>query len=41
MKALTPDQIPPPWVFELLVYAEENLFPTLSKETAGHRQLCH
>lgn len=40
-KAFTPDQIPPPWVFKLLVYTEENLFPALSKEEAGHRQLCH
>lgn len=40
-KAFTPDQIPPPGAFELLVYTEENLFPTLSREAAGHRHLCH
>lgn len=26
---------PLPWVFELLLYVEENLFPTLSCEVAG------
>lgn len=34
-EAFTPDQIPLSWVFELLVYTEENLFPTLSWEVAG------
>lgn len=37
----TPDQIPWPWVSELLVYTEENLLPTLSREAAGHTQMCH
>ena len=30
-----------PWVSETLVYTEENLVPTLSREAAGHTQLCH
>lgn len=34
-------KFPTPGVFELLVYTEEYLFPTLSREVAGHRQLCH
>lgn len=31
----------PPSVFELLIYTVENLFRTLSREVAGHRQQCH
>lgn len=39
-QAFTPDQIPWPWVSELLVYTEENLLPTLSREAAGHTHKC-
>jgi hypothetical protein len=34
-KVFTPDQILWPWVFQLLVCTEENLFPTLNWEVAG------
>lgn len=39
-QAFTPDQIPWPWVSKLLVYIEENLLPTLSREVAGHTHKC-